>query len=59
MNLTISSNTSIGDIVRGGNVLGEEAFFDKKPKYRESVRCYTDDAALLRVNAGSLASLGT
>jgi hypothetical protein len=45
--------------VRGGNVLGEEAFYEKKPKYKESVRCYTEDAALLKVNAGSLASLGT
>ena len=39
VNLTISANKSIGDIVRAGNVLGEEAFYEKKPKYKESVRC--------------------
>lgn len=29
------------------------------PKYKETVRCFSEDAALMKVNAGSLAGLGT
>ena len=42
------NNESVGDIVRGGNVLGEEAFFvPSTPVYKESATVETIDAAIL------------
>jgi hypothetical protein len=38
----------VGDVVRGGNVLGEEAFFTpNNPNYRESASIESDNAAIL------------
>ena len=37
--LSNSKTQKIGDVVRGGNVLGEEAFFSSNPVYKESAVC--------------------
>jgi hypothetical protein len=55
--LTDSNGQSIGDVVRGGNVLGEEAFFAKKSLYRESSCVESLDAAVLQVDADNLRKL--
>jgi CRP-like cAMP-binding protein len=60
--LQVTFNTgngiNIGDVVRGGNVVGEEGFFLKVPKYKESVKCLSKDAALMRISAASLSQIG-
>ena len=49
----------MGDVVRGGNVLGEEAYFTPgQPSYRESAAIESEDAAILQVNAACVAELG-
>ena len=52
------SKKRVGDVVRGGNVLGEEAFFCHNPIYKESAACKSDDAGLLMVDAEMLSQLG-
>lgn len=58
MCLGFGHGVQIGDTVRGGNVIGEEGFFTKEPKYKETVKVLSKDAALMRVNAHALAQLG-
>ena len=47
--VTLANNNlqKIGDVVRGGNVLGEEAFFSHNPAYKESAVCHTEEVGLL------------
>lgn len=52
------SRKRVGDIVRGGNVLGEEAFFSANPVYKETATCKVEEAGLLRVDAVMLSELG-
>jgi hypothetical protein len=57
---TGENNGSVGDVVRGGNVLGEEAFFvPSAPIYKESATVESNDAAVLQVSAETIADLGT
>ena len=56
--LSNSSKQKIGDVVRGGNVLGEEAFFSQNPVYKESAVCHTEEVGLLQVDAVMLSELG-
>ena len=56
--LSNSNKQKIGDVVRGGNVLGEEAFFSQNPQYKESAVCHTEEVGLLQVNAAMLSELG-
>lgn len=44
--------------MRGGNVLGEEAFFCPEPVYKETAVCRTKIAGLLVVDAKMLHGLG-
>ena len=53
-----SNKQRVGDVVRGGNVLGEEAFFTPEGVYRESAVCHSQHAGLLSVNAIMLSELG-
>ena len=48
----------VGDVVRGGNVLGEEAFFTPEPQYKETAVCHSERCGLLAVNAVMLSELG-
>lgn len=56
--LANSNLQKIGDVVRGGNVLGEEAFFSQNPAYKESAVCHTEEVGLLQVNSALLSELG-
>ena len=56
--LSSSNKQKIGDVVRGGNVLGEEAFFSQNPVYKESATCHTEEVGLLQVDAVMLSELG-
>jgi len=53
-----SNKQRVGDVVRGGNVLGEEAFFTPNPMYKETAVCHSERAGLLAVNAVMLSELG-
>lgn len=46
-------------MVRGGNVLGEEAFFCPDPVYKETAVAHTPEVGLLIVDAAMLSGLGT
>ena len=46
-------------MVRGGNVLGEEAFFNPDPVYKESAVGHSADVGLLAVDASMLHGLGS
>ena len=46
------------DIVRGGNVLGEEAFFSPKSVFKETAVGNTEEVGLLVVDATMLSGLG-
>lgn len=48
----------MGDVVRGGNVLGEEAFFHPKPVYKETAIGHSDEVGLFSVDASMLHGLG-
>ena len=52
------SRKRVGDVVRGGNVLGEEAFFCTNPVYKETAVCKVEEAGLLKVDAVMLSELG-
>ena len=54
-----SNKQRVGDVVRGGNVLGEEAFFTPKPVYKETAVGHTEEVGLLAVDAVLLSELGT
>jgi len=45
-------------VVRGGNVLGEEAFFRPSPDYKETAVCHSAGVGLLAVDAAMLSNLG-
>ena len=45
-------------MVRGGNVLGEEAFFNPNPDYRETAVCHSFECGLLAIDAKVLHGLG-
>ena len=49
---------TVGDLVRGGNVLGEEGFFCNQPVYKETVTCSSDQVGLLVMDAQSVQGLG-
>ena len=53
-----TSNQRVGDVVRGGNVLGEEAFFNPNQSYKETAVCHTEEVGLMAVNAIMLSELG-
>ncbi len=53
-----TNNQRVGDVVRGGNVLGEEAFFTPNPNYKETAVGHTDEVGLMAVNAIMLSELG-
>lgn len=42
------------DIVRGGNVIGEESLFKKAPKCLETVRSISKECVLFRISAHDL-----
>ena len=48
----------VGDVVRGGNVLGEEAFFSPKSVFKETAVGNTEEVGLLVVDATMLSGLG-
>ena len=48
-----------GDLVHGGNVLGEEAFFNPDPVYKESAVGHSEEVGLLAVDAELLHGLGS
>ena len=45
-------------MVRGGNVLGEEAFFQPVSIYKETAVGHSQETGLLAVNAQMLSDLG-
>lgn len=45
---------AVCDVVRGGNVIGEESLFSKKRKFVETVRCCSNESALFRLSAAQL-----
>lgn len=47
------------DVVRGGNVLGEEAFFSPKSVYKETAVAHTEEVGLLVMDAAMLHSLSS
>ena len=49
----------VGDTVRGGNVLGEEAFFCPDQSYKETAVCKSEEVGLLAVDAVMLSGLGS
>ena len=49
----------VGDVVRGGNVLGEEAFFKPQVLYKETAVCQSGEVGLLAVDAVMLSELGS
>lgn len=49
----------VGDVVRGGNVLGEEVFFCPDPLYKETAVAQTAEVGLIQVDAAMLSSLGS
>lgn len=53
-----SSGQRVGDVVRGGNVMGEEAFFTPHAVYKETAVCHTDEVGLMAVDAVMLSELG-
>ena len=46
-------------MVRGGNVLGEEAFFNKVPEYKETAIGHSEEVGLFSVDASMLHGLGS
>ena len=48
----------MGDVVRGGNVLGEEAFFCPDPVYKETAVAHTAEVGLIQVDSAMLSGLG-
>ena len=48
----------VGDVVRGGNVLGEEAFFRPTSVYKETAVCHSAEVGVLAVDAVILSELG-
>ena len=45
-------------MVRGGNVLGEEAFFKPEATYKETAVCQSSEVGLLAIDAQMLSELG-
>lgn len=54
-----SNRQRVGDVVRSGNVLGEEAFFCQSAVYKESATCEGEEVGLLAVDAQMLSNLGS
>ena len=53
------SKQRVGDLVKAGNVLGEEGFFLKGQCYRETAECHSKEAGILEVDALALGELGS
>lgn len=53
------SKQRVGDLVKAGNVLGEEGFFLKGQSYRETAECNSKEAGVLEVDALALSELGS
>lgn len=58
VSLTDKNKKRMGDVVRGGNVLGEEAFFTPSPVYKETAVAHSEEVGLLAVDAIMLSDLG-
>ena len=51
LQVSIQKEGAVGDIVRGGNVIGEESIFGQPQVYRENVQCCSKTCSLMRISA--------